>query len=189
MRHVYQSRAIPNPLRTVASDASACVCSLLQLVQNNRANFRIADVPPPPSNFGSGPKPEDIGYPDSGVGKPSIEHLGAADRRPVASLHCGHNRTTISYLSKQDLDMRADAIVKARIPASVKDRAMDALEDMGLSASDLIRLTFLRVAEEGRLPFDVAVPNRTTRKAIEELKKGKGKRFASKDALFKDLGL
>lgn len=85
--------------------------------------------------------------------------------------------------------MRADAIVKARIPASVKDRAMDALEDMGLSASDLIRLTFLRVAEEGRLPFDVAVPNRTTRKAIEELKKGKGKRFASKDALFKDLGL
>jgi DNA-damage-inducible protein J len=53
----------------------------------------------------------------------------------------------------------------------------------------LIRLTFLRVAEEGRLPFDVAVPNRTTRKAIEELKKGKGKRFASKDALFKDLGL
>ncbi len=85
--------------------------------------------------------------------------------------------------------MRADAIVKARIPAGVKDRAMDALQDMGLSASDLIRLTFLRVAEEGRLPFDVAVPNRTTRKAIEELKKGRGKRFASKDALFKDLGL
>lgn len=85
--------------------------------------------------------------------------------------------------------MRADAIVKARIPASVKDRAMDALEQMGLSASDLIRLTFLRVAEEGRLPFDVAVPNRTTRKAIEELKAGKGKRLSNKDALFKDLGL
>lgn len=85
--------------------------------------------------------------------------------------------------------MRADAIVKARIPAGVKDRAMDALEHMGLSASDLIRLTFLRVAEEGRLPFDVAVPNRTTRKAIEELKTGKGKRFSNKDALFKDLGL
>lgn len=85
--------------------------------------------------------------------------------------------------------MRADAIVKARIPAGVKDRALDALEHMGLSASDLIRLVFLRVAEEGRLPFTVAVPNRTTRKAIEELKAGKGKRFSSKDALFKDLGL
>lgn len=85
--------------------------------------------------------------------------------------------------------MRADAIVKARIPASVKDRATDALEQMGLSASDLIRLTFLRVAEEGRLPFDVSVPNRTTRKAMAELKAGKGKRFANKNALFKDLGV
>lgn len=85
--------------------------------------------------------------------------------------------------------MQADAIVKARIPAGVKDRATKALGNMGLSASDLIRLVFLRVAEEGRIPFDVAVPNRTTRKAIDELKAGKGKRFNSADALFKDLGL
>ncbi len=69
--------------------------------------------------------------------------------------------------------MRADAIVKARIPADVKDRAMDALEHMGLCASDLIRLTFLRVAEEGRLPFDVKVPNRTTRRAIAALVAGR----------------
>jgi DNA-damage-inducible protein J len=85
--------------------------------------------------------------------------------------------------------MRADAIVKARIPAVVKDRAMDALEQMGLSASDLIRLTFLRVAEEGRLPFEVAVPNRVTGKAIDDLNAGKGKRFSNQDALFKDLRL
>lgn len=85
--------------------------------------------------------------------------------------------------------MRADAIVKARIPASVKDRATEALDHMGLSASDLIRLVFLRVAEEGRIPFDVAVPNRATRKAIDELNAGKGKRFGSADALFKDLGI
>ena len=85
--------------------------------------------------------------------------------------------------------MRADAIVKARIPAAVKERAMDALEDMGLSASDLIRLVFLRVADEGRLPFAVEVPNRTTRKAIEELKAGKGKRINSAAALFKDLNI
>lgn len=85
--------------------------------------------------------------------------------------------------------MRADAIVKARIPAGVKDRATEALDQMGLSTSDLIRLVFLRVAEEGRLPFDVAVPNRVTRKAIDELKSGKGKRLNDADALFKDLGL
>lgn len=85
--------------------------------------------------------------------------------------------------------MRADAIVKARIPAGVKDRAMDTLEQMGLSASDLIRLTFLRVAEEGRLPFDVAVPNRTTRKAMAELDAGKGKKFDTIEDAFKDMGI
>ncbi|MFT3789785.1 MAG: type II toxin-antitoxin system RelB/DinJ family antitoxin [Rudaea sp.] len=85
--------------------------------------------------------------------------------------------------------MRADSVVRARIPAEMKDRAMDALARMGLSASDLIRLTFLRVAEEGRLPFAVEVPNRTTRKAMAELEGGKGKRFKKADALFKDLDI
>ncbi|MDX9897057.1 MAG: type II toxin-antitoxin system RelB/DinJ family antitoxin [Desulfofustis sp.] len=85
--------------------------------------------------------------------------------------------------------MGADAVVRARIPADMKDKAIAALDRMGLSASDLIRLTFLRVAEEGRLPFDVAIPNATTRKAMAELKSGKGKRSENADALFKDLGI
>ncbi|MDR1350182.1 MAG: type II toxin-antitoxin system RelB/DinJ family antitoxin, partial [Zoogloeaceae bacterium] len=71
--------------------------------------------------------------------------------------------------------MGADAVVRARIPADIKKRAMSTLNGMGLNASDLIRLVFLRVAEEGHLPFAVEVPNRSTRKAMEELKAGKGK--------------
>jgi hypothetical protein len=35
------------------------------------------------------------------------------------------------------------------------------------------------IADEHRLPFDVKVPNATTRKAIAELEAGKGKKFAS----------
>ena len=85
--------------------------------------------------------------------------------------------------------MSNSAIVKARIPAEMKDKAVEALDRMGLSVSDLIRLTMLRVAEEGRLPFDVAIPNSTTRKAMKELEDGKGKRFDSADALFEDLGI
>ncbi|MBQ7625501.1 MAG: type II toxin-antitoxin system RelB/DinJ family antitoxin [Rhodocyclaceae bacterium] len=85
--------------------------------------------------------------------------------------------------------MRADAVVRARIPAETKERAMIALGRMGLSASDLIRLTFLRVAEEGRVPFDVSIPNRTTRKVMKELAEGKGKTFDSAEALFDDLGI
>lgn len=70
--------------------------------------------------------------------------------------------------------MRADSVVRARIPAETKDKAIEALDRMGLSVSDLIRITMMRVAEEGRLPFDVCVPNATTRSAMAELKAGKG---------------
>jgi DNA-damage-inducible protein J len=45
----------------------------------------------------------------------------------------------------------------------------------------------LRIADERRLPFEVKVPNATTRKALAELETGKGKRFASVDALMTDL--
>ncbi len=81
----------------------------------------------------------------------------------------------------------ADTYVRARIDAHTKERAAEALQAMGLSISDAIRLLMLRVAEERRLPFDVKVPNATTRKAIAELEAGKGKRFASVDDLMADL--
>ena len=81
----------------------------------------------------------------------------------------------------------ADTYVRARIDSKTKDRAADALEAMGLSISDAIRLLMLRIADERRLPFEVKVPNATTRKAIAELETGKGKRFASVDALMTDL--
>jgi DNA-damage-inducible protein J len=81
----------------------------------------------------------------------------------------------------------ADTYVRARIDTATKERAADALEAMGLSISDAIRLLMLRVAEEHRLPFEVKVPNAKTRKAIVELEAGKGKRARSVDALMADL--
>ena len=81
----------------------------------------------------------------------------------------------------------ADTYVRARIDANTKARATAALEAMGLSVSDAIRLLMLRVADEHRLPFEVKVPNATTRKAMAELEKGKGKRFSSVKALIADL--
>jgi DNA-damage-inducible protein J len=81
----------------------------------------------------------------------------------------------------------ADTYVRARIDAITKKRAADALEAMGLSISDAIRLLMLRVADERRLPFEVRVPNAATRKAMAELEAGKGKRFASVEALMADL--
>ena len=81
----------------------------------------------------------------------------------------------------------ADTYVRARIDTATKERAADALEAMGLSISDAIRLLMLRIADERRLPFSVKAPTPTTRKAIAELESGKGKRFSSVKDLMKDL--
>lgn len=85
--------------------------------------------------------------------------------------------------------MATDSVVRARIDATIKDEATEALAAMGLSVSDAIRLLLTRVAADKALPFSVKVPNARTRKAILELEQGKGKRSRSATALLKDLGL
>ena len=85
--------------------------------------------------------------------------------------------------------MTADAIVRSRIDADTKKRAAAALGAMGLTISDAIRLLLLRVADEQRLPFDLKAPNAKSRRAMTELRAGKGKSFSSAEELFKDLGI
>ena len=77
--------------------------------------------------------------------------------------------------------------VRARIDSITKEKAADALEAMGLSLCDAIRLLMFRIADERRLPFEVKAPNTRTLKAIAELEAGKGKRFDSVAALTADL--
>lgn len=81
----------------------------------------------------------------------------------------------------------ADTYVRARIDTATKERASDALEAMGLSVSDAIRLLMLRIADERRMPFEIKVPSPATRKAIAELESGKGERFDSVESLMSDL--
>lgn len=85
--------------------------------------------------------------------------------------------------------MTTDTVVRARIDSATKARATEALQAMGLSVSDAIRLMLLRVADEKRLPFAVQVPNPTTISAMKELEDGKGKRFESAEELFRDLDI
>ncbi|HAT8252100.1 TPA: type II toxin-antitoxin system RelB/DinJ family antitoxin [Legionella pneumophila] len=80
-----------------------------------------------------------------------------------------------------------DTYVRARIDSETKIRAADALEAMGLSVSDAIRLLMMRIADEKRMPFEVRVPNKATRDAISELEEGKGKKFSDIDSLMDDL--
>ena len=85
--------------------------------------------------------------------------------------------------------MPTDTIVRSRIDAETKERAAAALEAMGLTISDAIRLLLLRVAEEKRLPFEVKVPNAESQLAMQELVEGRGQRSDSATALFRDLDI
>lgn len=66
--------------------------------------------------------------------------------------------------------MAANSVVRARIDSDTKARATEALQAMGLSVSDAIRLLLVRVADEKRLPFAVQVPRSAHANAMDESK-------------------
>ncbi len=83
--------------------------------------------------------------------------------------------------------MATDTVVRARIDEHVKAQAADVLGKMGLTVSDAIRLLMVRIAREKALPFDVRVPNAETIAAMEEARRGEGKRYASVTEVMKAL--
>jgi DNA-damage-inducible protein J len=83
--------------------------------------------------------------------------------------------------------MAATAVVRARIDEKTKRKAAKALKKVGLSVSDAIRLTMVKIAEGQTPPFDLHVPNAETIAAIEELEKGGGRRVSSVEELFAEL--
>jgi DNA-damage-inducible protein J len=93
-----------------------------------------------------------------------------------------HSIPTITSMPKP-----ANAVVRSRVPSSLKARAEKTLEKMGLSVSDAFRLFLVQTTEQQRLPFDVKVPNARTRVALEDAERGRGRRFSSVDELLADL--
>ena len=86
--------------------------------------------------------------------------------------------------------MTATTMVHVRVDEKTKAQATKALDAMGLSVSDAVRVFLTRVAAEKRLPFELRVPNAATRAAIaetEELLHTRRGRFTSADELFDDL--
>jgi DNA-damage-inducible protein J len=83
--------------------------------------------------------------------------------------------------------MPANAFVRARIDERLKDEAAAVLAEMGLTVSDVVRMTLTRVAKDKALPFELKIPNADTRAALEEsraLMKARGGRFTDAKELF-----
>lgn len=83
--------------------------------------------------------------------------------------------------------MASNAFVRARIDERLKDEAAAVLAEMGLTVSDLVRMTLTRVAKDKALPFELKVPNAETRVAMEEsraIMKARRARFTDGQEMF-----
>ncbi|MGH7271766.1 MAG: type II toxin-antitoxin system RelB/DinJ family antitoxin [Polyangiaceae bacterium] len=83
--------------------------------------------------------------------------------------------------------MATTTMVHVRMRKTTKARAEKALEAMGLSVSDAVRVLLTRIAAEKALPFDVRVPNARTRAAMKEARHGGLPAFKDARALLADL--
>jgi len=81
----------------------------------------------------------------------------------------------------------ADTVVRARIDGETKAKASAALQAMGLSVSDALRILLRRVAADQAFPLELKVPNAESRAAIDELESGLGQRAASIEELMEQL--
>ena len=86
--------------------------------------------------------------------------------------------------------MAHTSMLHVRIDDDVKLQASEALESMGLSVSDAVRIFLKRVVNDKAFPLELKVPNAQTVAAMEEsraLMKARRARFETADALFDDL--
>lgn len=78
----------------------------------------------------------------------------------------------------------ATEMLHVRVDEEIKTRASAALEMMGLSVSEAVRVFLHRVAVEQAIPFTIKVPNAATRAAMEEARKLSQARYETSEALF-----
>jgi DNA-damage-inducible protein J len=81
-------------------------------------------------------------------------------------------------------------MLHVRMDDEVKAKAVAALEAIGLSASDAVRLLFHRIAVDQAFPLELKVPNAETRAAMEESHRMMAERrlrFTDADSMIADL--
>lgn len=68
---------------------------------------------------------------------------------------------------------RKTAMIRARTEPGLKAKAEAMLEKLGLSPSTAINLFYRQIVEHRGLPFEVKLPNSTTRKAMRDAAAGR----------------
>lgn len=86
--------------------------------------------------------------------------------------------------------MTKTATVRARIDPSLKHKAEDIFRELGLTTTQAITLFYHQATLRKGLPFDVVIPNETTRKTLDSTDAGRDL-VVCKDAddMFDKLGI
>ncbi len=79
------------------------------------------------------------------------------------------------------------ATIAVRIEPDVKKEVEKIFNAVGLSTAEAINVFFRHVQLTKGIPFKVEIPNKETRKAIAEARRGKGKKFNSAKEMFDEL--
>ncbi|MFA6280339.1 MAG: type II toxin-antitoxin system RelB/DinJ family antitoxin [Bdellovibrionales bacterium] len=82
--------------------------------------------------------------------------------------------------------MKTD-VVNARVEPALKASAEKIFRTLGMNTTDAISIFLSQVVLRKGLPFDVRIPNAETRKAIAEVKAGKGKRYKTAQDMMDDI--
>ena len=83
--------------------------------------------------------------------------------------------------------MAANAVVRARIDARVKDEATAIYAAAGLTLSDAFRMMLMRTVAERALPFEPLMPNAETVEAMKAARRGEVVKVGSIEGLMDDL--
>lgn len=84
--------------------------------------------------------------------------------------------------------MHKTATVNARIEPKLKDDAEEIFRQLGLTTAQALTLFFAHVRNYRGLPFELRLPNSTTRRAIENARKERGlKKFRSVEEMMEEL--
>jgi DNA-damage-inducible protein J len=86
--------------------------------------------------------------------------------------------------------MSKSAVIRARIEPDLKKHAENIFHHLGVSTSQAIAIFYKQVVLRKGLPFNVAIPNQTTRRTFEETDAGRDV-ILCKDAedMFHKLGI
>ena len=84
--------------------------------------------------------------------------------------------------------MNKSAMIRARIEEELKEEVGKVFDKLGLTTTEAITLFYKQIKLYNGLPFDVRIPNKTTKKTLDETDKKKNLiKGGSADDLFAKL--